>query len=237
MSSAEASTCPAMGGPRCGFATQVSAPPLNLQDPTLAVPERYRHITLDAAQKDLIKASIPALQAHGFDITKQFYHNMLDAHPELKEIFNTANQEHFKQPKALAGALLAYAANIDDLTPLSGAVELMAAKHASLYVRPEQYAIVGTHLISAIGQVLGDAVTPELAEAWTAAYWQLAEILIIRENQLYQTSKGWTDWADFRIARKEKESEEVTSFYLEPVDSSLKPLPSFLPGQVSKSSE
>jgi nitric oxide dioxygenase len=40
---------------------------------------------------------------------------------------------------------------------------------------------------------------------------------------------GWTDWRDFRIAKKVKESEEITSFYLEPVDG--KSLPSYKPGQ------
>jgi nitric oxide dioxygenase len=233
---AQLSTCPvSRASATTATPKEVHASIQTLENPARAVPEKYRHQKLNAAQRELIKASLPALQAHGFDITKTFYGNMLESHSELKDIFNNANQKHYEQPRALAEALLAYATHIDDLSPLGPAVELMAAKHASLYVQPEQYAIVGEHLIAALGKVLGDAVTPELAEAWTAAYWQLAEILINRENQLYKASGNWTDWADFKIARKVKESDEVTSFYLEPVDPTLKPLPSFLPGQVCTS--
>jgi nitric oxide dioxygenase len=202
-------------------------------DPTLAIPEEYRHITLDEDQKALIKASVPVLREHGVTITALFYSNMLAAHPPLHDIFNTANQVHLQQPTALAMAVLAYAENINDLTPLGPAVELIAGKHASLYVRPEHYAIVGKHLIEAIATVLGDAATPVLADTWTRAYWMLAEIFIKREEEMYQAAEGWTDWADFRVAKKVKESEEVTSFYLEPVNETLKPLPSFIPGQVS----
>jgi nitric oxide dioxygenase len=220
------------GCPMASMAT-LSTTPEARSDPTLAIPEDYRHITLTDAQRALVKASVPVLQEHGVAITKLFYQNMLGAHNELHEIFNNANQVHLEQPKALANAVLAYAQNIDDLTPLGPAVELIAGKHASLFVRPEQYAIVGKHLIGAIATVLGDACTPELADTWTRAYWMLAEIFINREEQLYQASGRWKDWAEFRVAKKVKESDEVTSFYLEPVDESMKPLPAFLPGQVS----
>ncbi|OCK77783.1 globin-like protein [Lepidopterella palustris CBS 459.81] len=185
--------------------------------------------SLTPAQAAIIKSTVPVLAAHGVTITTKFYHNMLGEHPELNDVFNNAHQVSGNQPRALAGALYAYAANIDDLGKLSPALELICQKHASLYIRPEQYDIVGTHLLSTMKEVLGDALTPEIAEAWAAAYWQLADIMINREQQLYDSTDGWTDWRDFRIARKIKESEEITSFYLEPVDG--RKLPGFRPGQ------
>ena len=39
----------------------------------------------------------------------------------------------------------------------------------------------------------------------------------------------WKNWRDFKVARKQVESEEITSFYLQPVDG--KKLPDFKPGQ------
>jgi len=209
----------------------VRAASLIAEDPTYAVPEQYRHRILNKEERELIKASVPVLDKYGLEITKLFYSKMLAAHPELKNVFNNANQSHFEQPRALAQALAAYASNIDDLGVLKAAIELIAAKHVSLYIQPEQYVIVGEYLIGAIAEVLGDALSPEVAMAWTAAYWQLAEVLIKRENELYQQNHGWTDWAEFKIAKKVKESDEVTSFYLEPLDKGLKPLPAFLPGQ------
>ncbi|KAJ5101346.1 hypothetical protein NUU61_003568 [Penicillium alfredii] len=180
-------------------------------------------------QVQLIKATVPVLVDHGNTITTVFYRNMLAAHPELNSVFNTANQANGHQPRALAGALYAYASHIDDLGALSSAVELICNKHASLYIKPDDYKIVGKYLLEAMAEVLGAALTPEIHAAWAAAYWQLADLMIGRENQLYQQSNGWTDWFEFKVADKVKESDEITSFYLAPADG--KPLPAFRPGQ------
>ncbi|KAL4902687.1 hypothetical protein BDW74DRAFT_56657 [Aspergillus multicolor] len=184
---------------------------------------------LTPEQIPLIKATVPVLQEHGATITKLFYDNMLNAHPELHTVFNVSNKVHGHQPLALAGALFAYASNIDNLGVLSPAVERICHKHASLTIKPDDYKIVGKFLLEAMGQVLGDALTPPLLEAWANAYWQLANLMIAKEDALYKSADGWTDFRDFRVAQKVPESDTITSFYLEPVDG--KPLPSFLPGQ------
>ncbi|QDS75078.1 hypothetical protein FKW77_006834 [Venturia effusa] len=184
---------------------------------------------LTPEQTVLIKATVPVLKENGLEITRIFYENMLAAHPELGNVFNVANQVEMHQPRALAHALFAYASHIDDLGALTPVVELIANKHASLYIRSEQYPIVGEHLLGAMKDVLGDALTPELHEAWAAAYWQLADVFIKKEESIYAAADGWTDWREFKIANKVVESKEITSFYLEPADG--KKLPSFKPGQ------
>ena len=186
-------------------------------------------MALTPDQVQIIKATVPILQQHGATITTVFYKNMLEAHPELNTVFNTTNQVNGHQARALAGALFAYAANIDNLGALSPAVELICNKHASLYIQPDDYKIVGKYVLEAMKEVLGDALTPEIHDAWAAAYWQLANLFIGREGDIYKQSEGWTQWREFRVASKIPESDEITSFYLKPVDE--KPLPSFRPGQ------
>ncbi|GAB1738463.1 hypothetical protein NU219Hw_g3269t1 [Hortaea werneckii] len=186
-------------------------------------------MSLTAEQVQIIRSTVPVLQQHGNDITTLFYHTMIDENPELRNIFNQANQFNKHQPRALAGALYAYASHIDDVGALAPAVEKICQRHASLYVRPEQYDIVGKYLLRAMGDVLGSALTPEVLEAWTKAYGQLASLMIGREEQLYEESEGWSDWRDFTIADKVKESDVITSFYFKPVDG--KPLPLYKPGQ------
>ncbi|KAJ9227206.1 hypothetical protein DTO027B5_787 [Paecilomyces variotii] len=184
---------------------------------------------LTSQQADIIKATVPVLEQHGLAITTTFYKNMLDEHTELHGMFNTANQVTQHQQKALAGALYAYAANIDNLAALNDTVELITQRHASLYIRPDHYKIVGTYLLAAMKIVLGDALTPEIHDAWAAAYWLLADLLIEKEASLYRSAGDWNDWREFKIEKKVPESDEITSFYLKPVDG--KPLPSFRPGQ------
>lgn len=136
-------------------------------------------------QIQIVKSTVPVLQQHGEAITRVFYQQLLAAHPELNRMFDPSNQSDGTQARRLAGAILAYAGNIDRLSNLSGAVEAIGRRHVGLGVLPEQYPVVGTHLLEAIKIVLGDAATPEIVDAWAAAYGQLAGIMIERERGLY----------------------------------------------------
>lgn len=179
-----------------------------------------------------VKESGPALAEQAERITQVFYRSMFTAHPELLNIFNPANQAGGLQQRALAGAIVAYAMNIDALENLGGAVEIIAQKHAALGVRPEQYPIVGEHLLIAIKTVLGDAATPELLAAWGEAYRFLADIFIKREEAIYTThdqAPGGRGFRPFVVARRERESEEIVSLYLEPADG--KGIAPHIPGQ------
>lgn len=170
----------------------------------------------------LVKASIPALEQRGLDITRRMYERMF-RNPEIRELFNQSHHgEAGSQPKALAAAVLAYARNIDNLGALGGLVERIAQKHAGLVILPEHYPFVAEALLGAIGDVLGEAATPELLAAWGEAYWALADILISREAQIYrglaESRGGWTGWRRFRIAGRQRESEVIASFELAPED-------------------
>lgn len=188
-------------------------------------------MSLSPDQVQIIKATVPVLEQYGDKITTVFYGNMLAAHPDLNNIFNTTHQVTGHQPKALAASLYAYAKYIDDLGVLSPAVEKICQKHASLYIRPEHYDIVGEYLLKAMGQVLGDALTPDILEAWGVAYWQLAKIMINREEDILSTADGWRDWRKFKIAKRVQESDEICSFYLEPATDESMVLPMYNPGQ------
>jgi nitric oxide dioxygenase len=181
----------------------------------------------------LVKATVPVLQQHGEQITRHFYSIMFRDYPAVKAFFNAAHQAAGTQQRALANAVLAYAAHIDRLDALKDALPVIVQKHAALGVLPEHYPIVGTCLLRAIKEVLGDAATDEIIDAWAEAYQQLAEILIAAEEQVYRDNAarpgGWRGPRAFRVARKQAESRVITSFYLEPVDGG--PLMAFQPGQ------
>src|SRR5688500_12397164 len=181
----------------------------------------------------IVKSTAPILDQHAETLTRHFYKRMFSHNPEVAPFFNPAHQESGTQQRALAGAICAYAANIDNLEVLGGAVELIAQKHASLMIKPEHYPIVGENLLASIREVLGEAATDEIINAWAAAYGFLADILIGRERQIYgENAKkpgGWEGFKVLRVSRKEKESSTITSFDLVAEDGS--PLPVFKPGQ------
>lgn len=187
---------------------------------------------LTESQKSLIKATVPVLREHGVALTSHFYQRMLTGNPELKQVFNRGHQEAGKQQHALATAVLAYAENIDNPSVLENALVHIAHKHVTISIRAEHYPIVGKHLLASIKEVLGDAATDELIEAWGVAYQQLANLLIGMESNLYSNlveEGAWTGWRGFKVVKKTKETDQVTSFYLKPVDGGK--VPSFHPGQ------
>lgn len=173
-------------------------------------------------QKQLVKGTVPLLREHGVLLTTHFYNRMFQHNPELKNVFNMGNQKNSKQQTALATAVLAYAEHIEDPSVLLPVVDSIGHKHTSLDIRPEHYAIVGNHLIASISEVLGEAATPRLLEAWTIAYNQLASLMSGHEQELYkkhtEQKGGWTGWRTFIVKRKVVESTEITSFYLYPAD-------------------
>lgn len=178
---------------------------------------------LCAEQRALIKATVPLLESGGEALTAHFYRLMLAEHPEVRPLFNQAHQASGAQSRALANGVLMYARHIDRLDQLSGLVSQIVNKHVSLQVQPEHYPIVGSCLLRAIREVLGSEIaTDEVIAAWAAAYQQLADILIGTEEQIYSNTAdatgGWRGARRFRIARKVVESEEITSFYLQPED-------------------
>ncbi|MGF7176940.1 NO-inducible flavohemoprotein [Azospirillum doebereinerae] len=188
---------------------------------------------LTPAQTAVIKATAPVVAANASRITGTFYPLMFERFPEVRAVFNQSHQRGGAQPEALANAIIAYASNIDRLEALGPAVEGIVQKHVSLNITPDQYEIVGACLMEAIGRVLGDAVTAEVADAWGAAYWQLARLLIAAEEKEYARKAaltgGWRGARRFRIAGKTRESAVITSFRLEPVDGGR--VMDFQPGQ------
>jgi nitric oxide dioxygenase len=153
-----------------------------------------------------IKSTIPILREHGMALTTYFYQRMLSAHPELKNIFNLNHQASGQQPRALAASVLAYAEHIDNPALLAAAIERIAIKHVSLNVQAEQYAIVGEHLLHSISEVLALPMQHAVIGAWQQAYSVLAQILIEREQQLYQKLReqagGWVGWRSFTVSDK-----------------------------------
>jgi nitric oxide dioxygenase len=141
------------------------------------------------SQKQIVQSTLPALRQHGETITRVFYKELLEENPDLRPMFNAGDQASGAQAKRLAGAILAFVGNLDRLDLLGPAVTNIARRHVHLGVRAEHYPIVGQHLLRAMQTVLGDAATPEVLDAWAAAYGQLAEIMIGLEAEMYAATE------------------------------------------------
>lgn len=185
---------------------------------------------LSTVSKPYIDASVPVLRQHGVAITTVFYHHLFIEFPNLKNLFNMGNQAQGLQQQSLAAAVFAYAANISNPEVLTPVISRIVHKHVSLGVLPEHYPIVGRHLIGAIKEVLGDAATQPLLDAWAEAYGLLADTLISYEKKLYErlpVTPGYL--TKLKVKNIKQESELIRSFELISIDGM--PLTGFKPGQ------
>lgn len=141
-------------------------------------------ISLSAQTIATVKATAPVLQDHGVAITKRMYERLF-WNEDVKALFDHAAHESGEQPRRLAAAILGYAQNVDRLQKLDDAVLVMARRHVATGVKAEHYPYVARALLAAIRDILGDAATDEVLDAWNEAYWFLAQILIGKEAELY----------------------------------------------------
>ncbi|MFF9478648.1 globin domain-containing protein [Streptomyces sp. NPDC014733] len=189
---------------------------------------------LSPKSAETVRSTLPAVAAAISEVTPLFYEKLFAAHPELlRDLFNRAHQADGSQREALAGSIAAFATHLldhPDERP-DALLHRIAHKHASLGVREEQYPIVRKHLFAALAEVLGDAVTEEVAAAWDEVYWLMANGLTAAERRLYAAA-GAADgdtWRTYRVAGRVAETEEVATFFVRPADD--RPVPPSLPGQ------
>jgi nitric oxide dioxygenase len=189
---------------------------------------------LSDRSRPVIQSTLPIVAEHIQEIASRFYQHLFSEHPELLDgTFNRGNQIDGSQQQALAGSVAAFAGalvNTPDHLPES-LLSRIAHKHASLGIAPGQYQVVHDNLMWAIGDVLGDAVTPEIADAWNEVYWLMANVLINQERGLY-SARGVTPervWREWEVESKIQETEDVVTFVVKRIDDRL--VKTSLPGQ------
>ncbi|WP_405453978.1 globin domain-containing protein [Streptomyces erythrochromogenes] len=181
-----------------------------------------------------VRATLPAVGAAIGDITELFYAKLFAAHPELlRDLFNRGNQNAGLQKQALAGSIAAFATHLVEHPDTRPDVMLgrIAHKHASLGVTREQYAVVHRHLFEAIAEILGEAVTPDVARAWDEVYWLMANALVAIEERLYAGHRiaAGDVWREWTVTGRSEETADCATFRIAPTDGA--PAPAHLPGQ------
>lgn len=176
---------------------------------------------LAPAHAEIIRATLPLVGSKINEITPVFYGRMFAAHPELiADTFNRGNQQQGEQQKALAASIATFATMLVD-PEAPDPVQLLSRighKHVSLGITADQYQIVHDHLFDAIVEVLGaDVVTAEIAEAWDAVYWIMADVLISFEKHLYESNdlEPGDVFRDVTVTAKHQLSECVWEYTLE----------------------
>ncbi|AQZ63149.1 Flavohemoprotein (Hemoglobin-like protein) (Flavohemoglobin) (Nitric oxide dioxygenase) [[Actinomadura] parvosata subsp. kistnae] len=189
---------------------------------------------LSADSAAIVRATLPVVGASLDAITARFYETMFAERPELLDgLFNRGNQANGEQRRALAGSIASFATMLlehPDERP-DHLLARIAHKHTAVGVTDDQYVIVHKYLFGAIAEVLGEAVTPEVAAAWDEVYWLMAGALIAMEARIYAEAgaHNGATWRQWRVVARRDETPDAVSFLLRPADDG--PVPPARPGQ------
>jgi hemoglobin-like flavoprotein len=104
-----------------------------------------------------------------------FYDRLFEVAPAVKAMFPTEMKEQRKKLMATLAVVVNGLGNLDSVLPAASA---LAKRHISYGAKPEHYPVVGGALLWTLEKGLGEAWTPAVADAWTAAYGTLSGFMI-----------------------------------------------------------
>jgi nitric oxide dioxygenase len=104
-----------------------------------------------------------------------FYDRLFEVAPQVKSLFPADMTEQRRKLMATLAFVVGGLGNLQSILP---AASSLATRHVSYGARPEHYPVVGGALLWTLEKGLGSDWTPEVADAWTAAYGTLSSFMI-----------------------------------------------------------
>lgn len=126
-------------------------------------------------QIDLVQSSWAKVAPIANQAADIFYGHLFENNPGVRPIFS---EDMSEQKKALMGMLAVAVNGLKKLDTILPAVQDLGRRHVAYGTKPEHYPAVGASLLYTLGTGLGDDFTPEVKDAWTAAYTTLADVMI-----------------------------------------------------------
>ena len=104
-----------------------------------------------------------------------FYDRLFEVAPAVKAMFPADMTEQRRKLMATLAVVVNGLGNLESVLPAASA---LAKRHVGYGAKPAHYPVVGGALLWTLEKGLGDGWTPEVADAWTAAYGTLSGFMI-----------------------------------------------------------
>jgi hemoglobin-like flavoprotein len=126
-------------------------------------------------QVQLVQESFSKVAPIAPQAAELFYGRLFEVAPQVRSLFPDDLSE---QKKKLMATLAVVVGGLDKLDTILPAASALAKRHVGYGAAPEHYPVVGGALLWTLEKGLGEAWTPELADAWTGAYTTLSGFMI-----------------------------------------------------------
>jgi len=130
---------------------------------------------MNPAQIKLVQDSFAKVAPISEQAAVIFYDRLFEVAPGVRAMFPDDMTE---QRKKLMGTLAVVVGGLSNLESVLPAASALAKRHVNYGAKPEHYPVVGGALLYTLEKGLGEAWTPDLADAWTAAYGTLSGYMI-----------------------------------------------------------
>jgi len=137
--------------------------------------QKEQEQTMTPDQVKLVQQSFAKVAPISETAAVLFYDRLFEIAPTVRAMFPADMTEQRKKLMAMLAAVVNGLANLDSILPAASA---LAKRHVAYGAKAEHYPVVGSALLWTLEKGLGEAWTPELADAWTAAYGTLAGYMI-----------------------------------------------------------
>jgi hemoglobin-like flavoprotein len=130
---------------------------------------------MNPSQVKLVQESFAKVAPISEQAAVIFYDRLFEVAPVVKAMFPADMTEQRKKLMATLAVVVNGLSNLESILPAASA---LAKRHVGYGARPEHYPVVGGALLWTLEKGLGEAWTPEVASAWTAAYSTLSSYMI-----------------------------------------------------------
>ena len=130
---------------------------------------------MNPAQIKLVQESFAKVAPISEQAAVIFYDRLFELAPQVRAMFPNDMTEQRKKLMATLAVVVNGLTNLEAVLPAASA---LAKRHVSYGAKPAHYPVVGGALLWTLEKGLGEAWTPDVAAAWTAAYGVLSSYMI-----------------------------------------------------------
>jgi hemoglobin-like flavoprotein len=132
-------------------------------------------MSLSVEQKELVQATWLKVLPIAETAASLFYQRLFELDPNLGRLFKNTNMA--TQRSKLIQMFSAAVKGLDSVDALVPVLKNLGQNHVKYGVKDEHYATVGEALLWTLEQGLGPIYTPKVADAWTATYALIADVM------------------------------------------------------------